>query len=94
MTHSVALRELAGGLRAVSAVSDVAIDGADLTGLFSMLCRLFLPFLMWLLSALESRGFKSSKEQSSSPETLITAPQLSNSPQYYRRQYPLPSWNG
>ncbi len=47
-----------------------------------MLCRLFLPFLIWLFSALLSSGFSSSNEHSNSPETLITAPQLSNSPQY------------
>lgn len=55
------------------------------TGELSMLWRLFLLFLMWLLSALESRGLRSSKLQSSSPETDMTAPQLSNSPQYCRR---------
>lgn len=47
-----------------------------------MFWRLFLPFLMWLFSALESSGFRSSNEHKSSPETLMTAPQLSNSPQY------------
>lgn len=56
--------------------------GFKLTGLLKVLLRLFLPFLMWLFSALESSGFKSSKLQSNSLETLITAPQLSNSPQY------------
>lgn len=50
-----------------------------------MLCLLFLPFLMWLFRALESRGFRSSKLQSSSEDTDMTAPQLSNSPQYYFR---------
>jgi hypothetical protein len=38
---------------------------------------------MWLFSALESRGLSSSKLQSNSEETDMTAPQLSNSPQYY-----------
>lgn len=52
------------------------------TGLFSMFCLLFRLFLMWLFSALESRGFRSSKLQSSSGETDMTAAQLSNSPQY------------
>lgn len=52
------------------------------TGELSMLWRLFLLFLIWLFSALESRGLRSSKLQSSSPETDMTAPQLSNSPQY------------
>lgn len=47
-----------------------------------MLLRLFRPFLMWLFNALESRGLSSSKLHSNSPETDITAPQLSNSPQY------------
>lgn len=47
-----------------------------------MLCLLFLPFLIWLLRALESRGLRSSKLQSSSEDTDMTAPQLSNSPQY------------
>ena len=47
-----------------------------------MLCRLVLLFLIWLFNALESRGLSSSKLQSSSPDTDITAPQLSNSPQY------------
>lgn len=56
---------------------------ASLTGLLSICCRLLRPFLMWLLRALESRGFRSSKLQSSSAETDITAPQLSNSPQYW-----------
>lgn len=53
-----------------------------LTGLFNMLFRLFLPFLIWLFKALESSGFNSSKLQSNSPETDMIAPQLSNSPQY------------
>lgn len=48
-----------------------------------MLCLLFLPFLIWLFSALESSGLSSSKLQSNSFETDMTAPQLSNSPQYY-----------
>lgn len=52
------------------------------TGLLSICCLLFRPFLMWLFKAFESRGFKSSKLQSSSDETDMTAPQLSNSPQY------------
>lgn len=39
---------------------------------------------MWFFKALESRGFRSSKLQSSSSDTDITAPQLSNSPQYYK----------
>lgn len=47
-----------------------------------MLLRLFLPFLMWLFSATESRGLSNSKLQRSSAETDMTAPQLSNSPQY------------
>jgi hypothetical protein len=55
--------------------------GLKLTGLFNMLWRLFLPFLMWLLSALLSSGFSNSNEQSNSALTLMTAPQLSNSPQ-------------
>lgn len=54
-----------------------------LTGELSMLWRLFLLFLIWLLSALESSGFSNSKLHSNSPETDMTAPQLSNSPQYY-----------
>lgn len=53
------------------------------TGLFSMLWRLLRPFLIWLFNALESSGFSSSKLQSNSPDTDITAPQLSNSPQYW-----------
>ena len=53
------------------------------TGLFSMLFLLLRPFLMWLFKALESNGFSSSKLQRSSPDTDMTAPQLSNSPQYY-----------
>lgn len=53
------------------------------TGLFSICCLLFRPFLMWLFNALESRGFKSSKLHNSSEETDMTAPQLSNSPQYW-----------
>lgn len=52
------------------------------TGLFSICCLLFRPFLMWLFNALESRGFKSSKLHNNSEETDMTAPQLSNSPQY------------
>lgn len=47
-----------------------------------MCCLFLLPFLMWLFRALESRGFSSSKLHRSSEETDITAPQLSNSPQY------------
>lgn len=54
------------------------------TGLIRALLRLFRPFLMWLFRALESKGLRSSKLQRSSEETLITAPQLSNSPQYYQ----------
>lgn len=57
-----------------------------LTGLFNILFLLLRPFLMWLFSALESSGLSSSKLQRSSLETDITAPQLSNSPQYYDRQ--------
>ena len=53
-----------------------------LTGLFSIFCLLFRPFLMWLFKALESSGFRSSKLHSSSLDTDMTAPQLSNSPQY------------
>lgn len=56
-------------------------DREKLTGLLSVLLRLFLPFLIWLFSALESSGFNNSKLQSNSLETLMTAPQLSNSPQ-------------
>jgi hypothetical protein len=56
----------------------------SLTGELSALFLLFRPFLIWLFSALESSGLRSSKLQSSSELTLITAPQLSNSPQYYR----------
>lgn len=37
---------------------------------------------MWLFSALESSGFNSSKLHRSSADTDMTAPQLSNSPQY------------
>lgn len=37
---------------------------------------------MWLFSALESSGLRSSKLQSSAEDTDMTAPQLSNSPQY------------
>lgn len=48
-----------------------------------MLLRLFRPFLMWFFRAVESKGFNNSKEQRSSPETDMIAPQLSNSPQYY-----------
>jgi hypothetical protein len=59
----------------------VTID-AIRTGEFSMLCRLFLLFLICCFSALESRGLRSSKLHSNSAETDITAPQLSNSPQY------------
>lgn len=61
------------------------ILGGIRTGELSMLWRLFLLFLMWLFSALESRGLRSSKLQSNSPETDMTAPQLSNSPQYCQR---------
>lgn len=53
-----------------------------LTGLLNMLFLLLRPFLMWFFRAVESRGFKSSKLQRSSPETDMIAPQLSNSPQY------------
>lgn len=56
-----------------------------------MVFLLFLPFLMWLFKALESSGLSSSKLQSSSDETDMTAPQLSNSPQYYREGQ-LPAW--
>ena len=59
------------------------IRGIVLTGLLSMFCLLLRPFLMWLFKALESRGLSSSKLHNSSSETAITAPQLSNSPQYY-----------
>lgn len=52
------------------------------TGLLSIELRLFLPFLIWLFSADESSGFRSSKLQRSSEDTDMTAPQLSNSPQY------------
>lgn len=48
-----------------------------------MLWRLFRLFLIWLFNALESSGLRSSKLQSNSPDTDMTAPQLSNSPQYY-----------
>lgn len=54
------------------------------TGLLSICCRLLRPFLMWLLRALESSGFRSSKLHSNSEDTDMTAPQLSNSPQYCR----------
>lgn len=47
-----------------------------------MCCLLFRPFLMWLFKALESSGLSNSKLQSSSDDTDMTAPQLSNSPQY------------
>lgn len=50
-------------------------------GLLSIELRLFLPFLIWLFSADESSGFRSSKLQRSSEDTDMTAPQLSNSPQ-------------
>lgn len=53
------------------------------TGLLSMLLRRCLPFLICVLRAAESRGFSSSKLHRSSVETAMTAPQLSNSPQYY-----------
>lgn len=56
-----------------------------LTGLLSICWRLFRPFLMWLFRALESRGLRSSKLQSNSDDTDMTAPQLSNSPQYYKQ---------
>jgi hypothetical protein len=55
----------------------------QLTGLLSMLFRSFRPFLIWLFNCAESRGFNNSKLHSSSPETDMIAPQLSNSPQYY-----------
>lgn len=45
-----------------------------LTGLFSMCWRLLRPFLIWLFKALESRGLRSSKLQSNSADTDITAP--------------------
>lgn len=51
-----------------------------------MLFRSFLPFLIWFFRAVESSGLSSSKLHSSSPDTDIMAPQLSNSPQYYRQQ--------
>lgn len=38
------------------------------------LLRLFRLFFIWLFSALESRGLRSSKLQRSSVETLMTAP--------------------
>lgn len=56
----------------------------ELTGLFSIWFLLFLPFLIWLFNAFESSGFSNSKLQRSSEDTDMTAPQLSNSPQYYR----------
>lgn len=73
------------GWQAVPGISAMnsAFDHVQHTGLFNMLCLLFLPFLMWLLRALESSGFKSSKLQRSSADTDMTAPQLSNSPQYF-----------
>jgi hypothetical protein len=52
------------------------------TGLLSIWFRLFLPFLMWCLRAFESSGLSSSKLHKSSVDTDMTAPQLSNSPQY------------
>jgi hypothetical protein len=55
------------------------------TGLFRMWFLLLRPFLMWFLRAFESSGLSSSKLHSSSDETDMTAPQLSNSPQYYNR---------
>lgn len=48
-----------------------------------MFCRSLRPFLMCLFNAVESNGFNSSKLQSNSEDTDMTAPQLSNSPQYY-----------
>jgi hypothetical protein len=53
-----------------------------LTGLCKVANLLVRPFLIWLFRAAESSGFKSSKLHNSSAETAMTAPQLSNSPQY------------
>ncbi len=55
---------------------------SELTGLFTMCFLLCFCFLMCVFKALESSGFRSSKLQSSSALTDMTAPQLSNSPQY------------
>lgn len=43
-------------------------------GLLTMLLRLFRLFFIWLFSALESRGLRSSKLHRSSVDTLMTAP--------------------
>ena len=84
---SVALRILTSRLeRIVSVGSSPLRVQEQLTGLFSIFCRIVRPFLIWLLRALESRGLRSSKLQRSSPETDMTAPQLSNSPQYCQEE--------
>lgn len=55
----------------------------ELTGLWCIMEVLLLRlFFICCFNAVESNGLSSSKLHSSSPETLITAPQLSNSPQY------------
>lgn len=54
----------------------------QLTGELMKFFRLFRCFLMWFFNPLESSGFRSSKLHNSSDDTDITAPQLSNSPQY------------
>jgi len=69
--------------RRLGLVSYSLIGGdVKLTGLLSICWRLLRPFLMWLLRALESRGLSNSKLHRSSADTDMTAPQLSNSPQY------------
>jgi hypothetical protein len=78
----ITLRVLTRGLHKVSILILVAQVKPLLTGLLSMFWRSFRPFLIWRLRALESSGFSNSKLHNSSPETDMTAPQLSNSPQY------------
>lgn len=56
--------------------------GRKHTGLLSRVCLFLRSALMCCFKALESSGFSSSKLQRSSAETDMTAPQLSNSPQY------------
>jgi hypothetical protein len=74
------LGELGCGLLGVSA--EALFELLELTGLFNIFWRLLFAFFMWCFKALESSGFNNSKLHSNSAETDMTAPQLSNSPQY------------
>lgn len=77
--------EVGGLQRCVSKSNHKTDVRHKLTGLLSMLLRRCLPFLMCVLRAAESSGLSSSKLHRSSVETAMTAPQLSNSPQYYHQ---------